>query len=425
MMLAVAAREGLILRQFDVSTAFLNGKCEEEVFMRPPVGTAYLAGGKGRVLRLKHSLYGLRQAPRAWNKRLEMELSKLDFVQSDADPSLWILQGKDGVVLALFYVDDGLVAARTATEADALVDQIASVFAIRKLGEPQDFLGIRIVRELEAGTITLTQEDKALALAAELGVAGEGKVIPMSPETFSGLRKAQEGDTMGDKELYQSGIGSLLHLAQCTRPDIALAVGALAAYSSAPSTDHVEAMLDVVRYVGSTAQRGITYGQGSVPVQVWADANFATCLDSRRSTTGWVVSMYGGAVSWGSKKQPTVAVSTMEAEYQACGAVAREGLSLRKALDELALFSSDFPVKGPLEIEGDNQAALLLCKDRKEGQRVKHIDIIHHFARDRVARGEIKFVYCKSADNVSDCMTKALTRPLFERGLQVLGMLHV
>jgi hypothetical protein len=209
----------LILLEQGIKT-FLNAKL---------VGTAYLAGGKGRVLRLKRSLYGLRQAPRAWNKRLETELSKLDFVQSDADPSLWIPQGKDGVVLALFYVDDGLVAARTATEADALVDRIALVFAIRKVGEPQDFLGIRIVRELEAGTIPLTQEDKALALAAELGVAGESKVIPMSPETFSGLRKAQEGDTMGDKELYQSGIGSLLHLAQCTRPDIALGVGALAA----------------------------------------------------------------------------------------------------------------------------------------------------------------------------------------------------
>jgi hypothetical protein len=114
-------------------------------------------------------------------------------------------------------------------------------------------LGIRIVRELDAGTITLTQEDKALALAAELGVAREGKVIPMSPETFSGLRKAQEREAMGDKQC-QSGIGSLLHLAQCSRPGIALAVGALVTYSSAPSTDHVEALLDVVRCVGSTAQ---------------------------------------------------------------------------------------------------------------------------------------------------------------------------
>jgi hypothetical protein len=135
--------------------------------------------------------------------------------------------------------------------------------------------------------------------------------------------------------------------------------------------------------------------------------------------------MYGGAVSWQSKKQPTTAASTMDAEYQACGAVAREGLSLLKALDELALLSDDFPISGPLTILCDNKAAISLCKDRKEGQRVKHIDIIHHFARDRVNSGELQFVYCRSEDNVSDCLTKALPRPALEVCLVGLGMLLV
>ena len=132
--------------------------------------------------------------------------------------------------------------------------------------------------------------------------------------------------------------------------------------------------------------------------------------------------MYGGAVSWSSKKQPTTAASTMEAEYQACGSVAREGLSLIKALDELAVLSSDFPLRGPLTVYCDNKAALTLCQDRKEGQRVKHIDIIHHFARDRVASGELQFVYCRSQDNVSDCLTKALPASSFQSGLVGLGM---
>jgi len=115
----------------------------------------------------------------------------------------------------------------------------------------------------------------------------------------------------------------------------------------------------------------------------------------------------------------------MDAEYQACGSVAREGLSLLKALAELSVLSSAFPIKGPLTIMCDNKAALSLCKDRKEGQRVKHIDVIHHFARDHVATGELGFVYCRSEDNVSDCLTKALPRPAFALGLIGLGMLHV
>jgi hypothetical protein len=423
MMMAISAHEDLELRQFDVSTAFLNGMLKEEVYLRPPVGLEGIVGQVGRVLKLNRAIYGLRQASRAWNQRLEGELSSRGFMQSDADPSLWILRGKGGAVLSLFYVDDGLVAARTAAEADALVALMASIFAIRELGEPEDFVGIEITRDRKARRITLTQEAKARALAAEYGVLGTRRSVPMSPESYSELRKAQPGEPMADKLAYQRAIGSLLHLAQCTRPDIALPVGALAAYASAPTQGHFEAVVEVVRYVGCTAERGIGFGGSARPVGFWCDANFAACQDTRRSTTGWVVVMYGGAVSWASKKQPTTAASTMDAEYQACGAAAREGLSLRKALKDMAFLCADLSLVGSIEIACDNKAALSLCKDRKEGQRVKHIDVIHHFARDRVATGELHFVYCKSEDNVSDCLTKALPRTLFDKGLLGMGML--
>jgi hypothetical protein len=182
--------------------------------------------------------------------------------------------------------------------------------------------------------------------------------LPISPEVFSELRSLWEGDEMAVQLDFQRGIGSLLHLAQCTRPDIALPVGALAAFSSAPTKAHFRAMLDVVRYVGGTSGRGITFGGSEQPLGVWCDANFAACHDTRRSITGWVATMSGGAVSWSSKKQPTAAASTMDAEYQACGAAAQEGLSLIKALGEMGLLSSDFPLKGPVVIACDNKAAI-------------------------------------------------------------------
>jgi hypothetical protein len=280
-------------------------------------------------------------------------------------------------------------------------------------------VGIQVNRDRVAGTISISQEGKALALAQSFGLEGVRKAVPMSPEVFSELRSVREGDDRAVQLDFQRGIGSLLHLAQCTPPDI---VGALAAFSSAPTKAHFRAMLDVVRYVGGTSGRGITFGGSEQLLGVWCDANFAAGHDTRRSTTGWVATMYGGAVSWSSKKQPTAAASTMDAEYQACGAAAREGLSLIKALGEMGLLSSDFPLKGPVVIACDNKAAISLCKDRKEGQRIKHIDAIHHFARDHVASGELSSVYCKSEDNVSDCLTKALAKPLFEKGLAGLGM---
>ena len=425
MVMAISAHEDLEMRQFDIRTAFLNGNLNEEVYIRPPAGADPPLALPGQVLRLHRALYGLRQASRAWNQRLAAELRAKGFVQSNADPSLWILYGERGVVLTMFYVDDGLVCARTAEEADAIVKLVGSMFSIRELGEPEDFLGIRITRDRQAKTITIDQADKAHRLAEAAGVAGEKRHVPMKPETHASLQAAEDGEPMVDKDWYQSVLGSLLHLSQCTRPDIAFAVGALASYSAAPSQAHCDALLDVLRYVGSTAERGITYGHTNAPLEAWCDANFAACRDTRRSTTGWVAVMYGGAVSYSSKKQITAAASTTDAEYQAMGAAAREGLSLNKALDELALLSEDFPLSGPLTILCDNQAAIALCKDRKETQRSKHIAVIHHFARDHVETGELRFLYCKSADNISDGFTKALARPAFEVGLVGIGMLRI
>jgi hypothetical protein len=161
MMLAVAAHADLVLRQFDIKTAFLHGYLKEEVYVWPPRGWEHLAGGPGRVLRLHRALYGLRQAPRAWNERLTSELVSRGFVHSNADPGLWILKSEGGVVLTMVYVDDGMVAARTVEEAEGLVDLIASIFETRRLGEPQDMLGIEIARDRKAGTITIRQSDKA------------------------------------------------------------------------------------------------------------------------------------------------------------------------------------------------------------------------------------------------------------------------
>jgi hypothetical protein len=163
---------------------------------------------------LLRALYGLKQASRAWNKHLEGELRAKEFEQSDADPALWILHGKGGAVLAMFYVDDGLVAAKTVAEADALVDLVESMFEIWKIGEPEDFLGIHICRDHGAGTISVDRKDKAVALAAELGVSGECKVVPMSPEVFGELRVAQPGEPVADKLQYQRVVCWISHNAR-------------------------------------------------------------------------------------------------------------------------------------------------------------------------------------------------------------------
>jgi hypothetical protein len=245
----------------------------------------------------------------------------------------------------MFYVDDGMVAVQTAEEADDLVDLIASIFETRKLGEPQDMLGIEIARDRQAGTITIRQSEKERALAVAFGVSGQRQATPMTPAVFGGLIAARDEDEMDDRERYMSRIGSLLHMAQCVRPDIAAPVGALAAYNSAPSVAHYTAMLDIIRYVASTAERGLTYGQSKMPIQIWCDANFVTCTDTRCSVSGrWFV-LWGHLVGklqtandsrfhhgrqvpgmWGCNEGGTVVAQAAEGGFHAVsGAVARGG----------------------------------------------------------------------------------------------------
>jgi hypothetical protein len=130
---------------------------------------------------------------------------------------------------------------------------------------------------------------------------------------------------MADTHEFQGASGSLLHLVQCARPEIALPVGELAAFQSAPMAAHHAALLVIVRHVGGTAARGFTCKRSTQPLGFWCNANFAACLDTGRSPTGWVVMMYGGAVSCVRNMQATEPTLPMDTEYQACGATASEG----------------------------------------------------------------------------------------------------
>jgi hypothetical protein len=125
-------------------------------------------------------------------------------------------------------------------------------------------------------------------------------------------------------------------------------------------------MLDIIRYVASTAEHGLTYGRSKVPIQIWCDANFAACTDTRCNVSGWVVVCFGGAISWASCKQPTTATSTMDAEYQACVAATREALSLHELLREVSMLCRVLWPGEATVILCDNKAAVSLCLDRKE-----------------------------------------------------------
>jgi hypothetical protein len=280
------------------------------------------------------------------------------------------------------------------------------------MGEAKLFLGHTITRDRAKGTIKLAQGRMTAELVAKYSFKdAKPKIMPLSVGVQ--LTKAEGAPLDTAQFSYGNLVGSLLYLSCCTRPDIAHSVGALAKYMAAPTTAHWQAAMGVVRYLAGTAEQGICFG-GTAEATVggdllgYCDADYAADLDTRRSTTGYVFVLNGGAISWSSRRQQTVAASTTEAEYMAAAGAVKEALWLRKLCKDLQLGAA-----GAVNILADNQSAIKLLKNPISSVRSKHIDVIYHFARERVARGEVSFRYVSTALNVADCLTKAVPAEKF------------
>jgi hypothetical protein len=211
-------------------------------------------------------------------------------------------------------------------------------------------------------------------------------------------------------------VGSLLYPANCTRPDIAQAVGILARYMSCATVEHWRIAKSVLSYLAGTSEHGLKYGTKQKKLEGFCDANHAGDVDTRRSTTGYVFTLAGAAISWGSKLQPTVAYSTVEAEYMSAAHAAKEALWIKKLVNDLGNQC------GAVLIQCNNQGTLQLIKHPISSQRSKHIDISHHFVRERAMRGGIKFEYCATDRMPADFLTKALTPAKFESCRQIIGV---
>ncbi|KAJ9509836.1 hypothetical protein QJQ45_011575 [Haematococcus lacustris] len=414
-LLAKAAAENMEIHQLDFETAFLNGKLEpgEVIYVQQPEG--FEEGSTNTVCRLQKALYGLRQAPRAWHARLCEELLSMGFKASEADPALFTLQLSTGMVYLLVYVDDCLLCTQQGDTAGLahVKKQLSAAFKLKDLGEARWFLGMQLTRDRAEGTIKLDQHKFIQELVtANSKSAAHSKPLPMAPA----VKLVREGDAL-DTTLhhYSALVGSLLYLTCCTRPDIAFAVGALARHMSAPTKQHWAAACSVLCYLKGTADQGLLFG-GVSGLQGFSDADYAGDKDTARSTTGYIFTLNGGAISWSSRLQPTVAMSTAEAEYMAASSAAKEALWLRKLMRDLQLDASC------VHLGCDNQAAIQLLHNPMATSRAKHIDVHHHFVRERISRGEVAFHYCHTSSMLADILTKPLAAVQFNMGKQGCGV---
>jgi transposase InsO family protein len=418
LLLALAAILNLELHQLDVDTAFLQAPVNETIYMFQPEGSEVRGpNGEEMVCLLKKSVYGLKQAPRNWNKDIDQYLRSLGFKPSAVDACIYIkwVNSKDCIILGL-YVDDLVVAASNMKLVNEFKRAISGHYKMKDLGELRFVLGVEVIRDRPNRMLRLCQSAYVDQVLERFGASGcyHGH-IPAAGY----LPKLEGGKPDGR---FMSLVGALMYLSLMTRPDITYAVQALARHLQASGPEHWEAVMRVLRYLQKTKTLGITYrgdkesqvpklyGMIGIPsLKGYMDADWAADLNNRRSTTGYVFLMGGAAISWASKLQTTVSLSTAEAEYKAAAAATQEALYQRQLLADLG-----FKQEGPTVLYEDNTAAESLIKNPVLHQRSKHIDIKYHFIRERYQSGEIDVQHVSSKDQLADVLTKPLMRQPFE-----------
>jgi hypothetical protein len=311
------------------------------------------------------------------------------------------------------YVDDLIIMGASLNLVEEVKAQFSAEFEMTDLGEVDRVLGIKIERDRSNGWLKMHQlkfaEDvlKRFNMQNCFGVAnptvvGEVMTKEDGPET------PEEDENMKNVP-YREAIGSLMYLMVCTRPDLALSIGVASRFMVSPRRRHWEFVKRILRYVQKTKSFGLKFVKGSgLKVEGYCDSDWGGDIDTRKSTTGYVFLMGGAAISWSSKRQKIVALSSTEAEYIAAAQAAKEVLWINQFLEELNVW------EGAIKVWSDNQSALKIMRSQVTHERTKHFDIRLHFLRNLVYEGMLEVEYISTKCQVADSLTKAVLKDKFE-----------
>ena len=406
---SIAAMNDWDVEQMDVKTAFLYGPIDEAVYVELPDGFTQ----EGKVCRLRKALYGLKQAPRIWYQTLAGFLKELGYKHLHEDHSIFV--HPDHRTIIAVYVDDLLITGPSSPSIHDLKAALSKKFQMSDLGAVAYYLGIEITRDRPNRVLQLGQQTYIDKIVSEFGASQlRDSLHPFRSDLF--LVPATPDDPVSKPDFrtrYQAAVGSLMYLMLGTRPDLAFAVSQVSRFSANPQATHWEAVQTLFRYIKATRDLKLTFRGGDL--LGYTDSNYAMDAD-RRSIGGYIFKLGGAAISWSSKRQATVSLSTCEAEYIAQSEAAKEAIWLRRLLTELG-----HPIQS-VTIKADNRGAIALGANPLNHSRSKHIDVRWHFVREKVAEGLIKLEYIGTADMVADGCTKPLVGNKLAKFTRDLGL---
>ncbi|GKC35546.1 retrovirus-related pol polyprotein from transposon TNT 1-94 [Tanacetum coccineum] len=284
--------------------------------------------------------------------------------------------------------------------------QLAREFEMKDLGPANKILGMQIHRDRVSRKIWLSQKSYVKKILQRFNMQDCKPIstpFPTNIKLSSKMSPSSEKERMEMSRVpYASAVGSLMFAMICTRPDIAHAVGVVSRYMAEPGREHWEAVKRILRYIKGTSDVALCYGESGLTVKGYVDSDYAGDLDGSKSTTGYVFTLSGGTVSWVSKLQSVVAMSTTEAEYVAAAQASKEAVWLKMLLEELG------HEQEKITLFCDNQSALYLARNPAFHSKTKHIRVQYHFVREKVEEGTVDMQKIHTDDNVADYMTKAI-----------------
>jgi hypothetical protein len=385
----------------DVKSAFINGPIKEEVYVEQPPGfedSEY----PDYVYKLSKALYGLKQAPRAWYECLRDFLITNGFKVGKADPTLFTKTVANGLFVCQIYVDDIIFGSTNKSTCEEFSRIMIQKFEMSMMGELKYFLGFQ-VKQLQEGTF-ISQTKYIQDILNKFGMK-DAKPIK-TPMGTNGHLDLDMGGKSVDQKVYRSMIGSLLYLC-ASRPNIMLSVCMCARFQADPKEVHLRAMKRIMRYLVYTPKFGLWYPRGSTFDLIgYSDADWAGCKIDRKSTSRTYQFLGRSLVSWASKKQNSVALSTAEDEYIAAGHCCAQLLWMRQTLRDYGYKLSK------VHLLCDNESAIRMAENPVEHNRTKHIDIRYHFLRDHQQWGDIEIAYINTKDQLADIFTKPLDEKL-------------
>ena len=417
---AYAAQFGYECVQADAKLAFLQGEFlnEEVIYVQQPTG---FDDKSNRVCKLNLPLYGLKQSARLWYFKLRSQLATIGLYPAEVDECLFT--NRHGTIL-IVHVDDIMM-----TGPDVCVEgvksQFSSLFDVTDVNIASYYLGMKITRDRENFTLKLTQGAYIKRIIAAFDPdSRKTSSIPMA--TDAKIIKTDAEINLQVRQRYQALLGSSMYLMLQTRPEMAFAIGKLLRYTHCPTNDLLNRALQLIRFLRSTPDDGILFK----PVDIdddsfvrlgkafgYVDADYAGCLDTRKSTTGYVFTLASGPISWSSKLQSTVSLSTCEAEYAAVSAAGREAKWIISILEEIG-----FGDVRPMTLYTDSMPAIQLAQNAQFHARSKHIEISMHWIREAIHNGDIDLQYVPTEANPADLLTKPIAKARFKQLTTKIGI---